>query len=139
MVQNRHSRRCVAYLHRRSRQYSRSVDVTPKSKPTAYFRRWRISGTPSVTAFSNHQKNALIGMGTTILDGAEIGENAFIGAGSLIPPGKKIPPNTLAFGRPAKVIRELNDEDYQELERVRETYIEKGQVYKKLQDQGDTP
>ncbi|MFD2639683.1 gamma carbonic anhydrase [Piscibacillus salipiscarius] len=85
------------------------------------------------------RKNALIGMGTTILDGAEIGENAFIGAGSLIPPGKKIPPNTLAFGRPAKVIRELNDEDYQELERVRETYIEKGQVYKKLQDQGDTP
>src|SRR5699024_5567862 len=52
------------------------------------------------------RKNALIGMGALILDGAEIGEHAFIGAGSLIPPGKKIPPHTLAFGRPAKVIRE---------------------------------
>ena len=56
-------------------------------------------------------------MGTTILDGAEIGEGAFIGAGSLVPPGKKIPPNTLAFGRPAKVVRAINEKDRQEMER----------------------
>ncbi|TFB13802.1 gamma carbonic anhydrase family protein [Filobacillus milosensis] len=80
------------------------------------------------------RKNALIGMGSTVLDGAEIGENAFIGAGSLVPPGKTIPPNTLAFGRPAKVVRELNEDDYKELDRVRQTYIDKGQAYKKLQD-----
>src|SRR5699024_6746929 len=50
------------------------------------------------------RKNALIGMGTMVLDGAEIGQNAFIGAGSLVTPGTKIPENTLAFGRPnAKV------------------------------------
>ncbi|SER26643.1 gamma carbonic anhydrase [Piscibacillus halophilus] len=82
---------------------------------------------------STIRKNALIGMGSTILDGAEIGENAFIGAGSLVPPGKTIPPNTMAFGRPAKVIRELNEDDYKELERVRKSYVEKGQTYKKLQ------
>ena len=35
------------------------------------------------------RKNALIGMGSIILDQAEIGEFAFIGAGSLVPPGKK--------------------------------------------------
>ncbi|KDE46334.1 transferase [Geobacillus sp. CAMR12739] len=35
------------------------------------------------------RKNALIGMGSIILDRAEIGEGAFIGAGSLVPPGKK--------------------------------------------------
>lgn len=50
------------------------------------------------------RKNALIGMDSTILDGAEIGEGAFIGAGSLVTPGTKIPPKTLAFGRPAKVV-----------------------------------
>ena len=61
------------------------------------------------------RKHALIGMDSTILDGAEIGEYAFIGAGSLVPPGKKIPPHTLAFGRPAKVIRELTEDDYNEL------------------------
>ncbi|MGI8315730.1 gamma carbonic anhydrase [Halobacillus mangrovi] len=87
-----------------------------------------------VTLHSAHiKKNALIGMGSLILDGAEIGEQTFIGAGSLVPPGKVIPPNTLAFGRPAKVVRELNETDIQELDRIRKTYVEKGQYYKSLQ------
>lgn len=78
------------------------------------------------------RSNALIGMGSIILDGAEIGENAYIGAGSLVPPGKKIPPHTLAFGSPAKVVRELTDADYDEMDRIRVSYFEKGQYYKQL-------
>src|SRR5699024_3372872 len=76
------------------------------------------------------RKNALIGMGSIVLDGAEVGENAFIGAGSLVPPGKKIPPNSLALGRPAKVIRELTEQDYAEIERVHKTYGLKVKYYK---------
>lgn len=75
------------------------------------------------------RKHALIGMDSTILDGAEIGEYAFIGAGSLVPPGKKIPPHTLAFGRPAKVVRSLTEEDYNELKRINDSYIEKARLY----------
>ncbi|GAA0500398.1 gamma carbonic anhydrase family protein [Salinibacillus aidingensis] len=80
------------------------------------------------------RKHALIGMGAKILDGAEIGEGAFIGAGSLVTPGKKIPPRTMAFGSPAKVIRELTDKDIKEMDRVRQTYVDKGQYYKSLQE-----
>jgi len=80
------------------------------------------------------RKNALIGMGSIILDGAEIGEGAFIGAGSLVPQGKKIPPHSLAFGRPAKVIRVLTNEDEKDMERIRNEYVEKGQYYKSLQN-----
>lgn len=79
------------------------------------------------------RKNALIGMGSIILDGAEVGEGAFIGAGSLVPPGKKIPPHHLAFGRPAKVVRELTEEDKKDMERIRREYVEKGQFYKQQQ------
>ncbi|MFZ0371105.1 MAG: gamma carbonic anhydrase family protein [Halobacillus sp.] len=87
-----------------------------------------------VTLHSPHiKKNALIGMGSLILDGAEIGEQAFIGAGSLVPPGKVIPPNTLAFGRPAKVVRELTEDDIKEMNRIRTSYVEKGQYYKGIQ------
>ncbi|MGY0693203.1 gamma carbonic anhydrase [Virgibacillus sp. FSP13] len=82
------------------------------------------------------RKNALIGMGSIILDGAEVGESAFIGAGSLIPPGKKIPPHSLALGRPAKVVRNLTEEDYAEMDRVRKSYVEKGQYYKLHTDLG---
>lgn len=78
------------------------------------------------------KKGALIGMGSIVLDGAEIGEGAFVGAGSLVPPGKKIPPNTLALGRPAKVIRELTEEDINEMQRNCKDYVEKGQYYKGL-------
>ena len=79
------------------------------------------------------RNKALVGMGSIILDGAEIGEQAFIGAGSLVPPGKKIPPRTLAFGRPAKVIRKLTEKDINEMERILNSYMEKGQYYKQLQ------
>ncbi|AIC95357.1 gamma carbonic anhydrase [Shouchella lehensis] len=78
------------------------------------------------------RKRALIGMGSIVLDGAEIGEDAFIGAGSLVPPGKTIPPNTLALGRPAKVVRELTEADRKDMERIRTEYVEKGQYYKQV-------
>lgn len=77
------------------------------------------------------RKNALIGMDSTILDGAEIGEGAFIGAGSLVTPRTKIPPKTLAFGRPAKVVRDLTEEDIREMERINNTYINHIPHYKK--------
>ena len=54
---------------------------------------------------------------------AVIGENSFIGAGSLVTGGTIIPPNTLAFGRPVKVVRELTEEDLQEMKRINETYV----------------
>ena len=86
-----------------------------------------------VTGNTLLKKNALIGMASIILDGAEIGEGAFIGAGSLVTQGTKIPPNTLAFGRPAKVVRELTEEDRKDMERIRTQYYEKGQYYKSVQ------
>lgn len=69
------------------------------------------------------KRGALVGMDSTILDGAVIGENAFIGAGSLVTSNTEIPPNSLAFGRPAKVIRQLTDEDIQEMTRINATYV----------------
>lgn len=79
------------------------------------------------------KKGALVGMASIILDGAIIGEGAFIGAGSLVTQGTVIPPNTLAFGRPAKVIRDLNDTDKEDMARIQREYYEKGQYYKSLQ------
>ncbi|WP_040928510.1 gamma carbonic anhydrase family protein [Nosocomiicoccus massiliensis] len=69
------------------------------------------------------KRGALVGMDSTILDGAVIGENAFVGAGSLVTSNTEIPPKSLAFGRPAKVIRQLTDEDIQEMTRINETYV----------------
>ncbi len=53
----------------------------------------------------------LVGMGSIILDEAEIGHDVILGAGSLVTARKKIPPGVLAVGRPARVLRELTDEE----------------------------
>ncbi|SDK56263.1 gamma carbonic anhydrase family protein [Natronincola ferrireducens] len=74
--------------------------------------------------------NVLIGMGTIILDGAEIGEETIIGAGSLVPPGKKIPSGVLAIGSPAKVVRELTEEEKIGIRTSAESYIRYGEKHK---------
>ncbi len=51
--------------------------------------------------------NCRIGSHSTILPGVTVGENSIIGAHSLVT--KDIPDNVIAFGVPAKFIRELNN------------------------------
>jgi carbonic anhydrase/acetyltransferase-like protein (isoleucine patch superfamily) len=72
---------------------------------------------------------ALIGMGSVILDGAEIGEYCLIGAGSLITQGTKIPAGTKAFGRPAKVVGELTQEEREKLEFSARHYVNLAKAY----------
>jgi len=55
--------------------------------------------------------NSLIGMGSTILNHAVIGRNSIVGAGSLVTEHKSFPDGVLVVGSPAKVLRELNEEE----------------------------
>ncbi len=70
------------------------------------------------------KKASLIGMSATILDGAIIGEESIVGAGSLVTKNKIFPPRSLIMGSPAKVIRELNDEEVKELYNSAKRYVE---------------
>lgn len=51
-------------------------------------------------------KFSAITLGVTVMDRIEIGENTVIGAGSLVI--KSLPDNVLAYGNPAKIIRNRN-------------------------------
>ena len=55
--------------------------------------------------------NSLIGMGAIILNGAVIGKDCIIGAGALVTQNTNIPDGSLAFGNPAKVIRQVTEEE----------------------------
>lgn len=57
------------------------------------------------------EDDALIGMGSTILDGAVIGAGSIIGAGAVVAPGTIVPPRSLVVGVPGKVRRETTDEE----------------------------
>lgn len=73
----------------------------------------------------------LIGMSATILDGAVIGKESIVGAGSLVTKNKVFPPRSLIMGSPAKVIRELSDEEVKELYASASRYVEFKSHYQK--------
>lgn len=74
-------------------------------------------------------KRCLIGIGSVILDGAAIGEGTLIGAGSVVGLGKKIPAGVLCVGSPAKVIRELTEEEKAYMMENAEHYVKVSKEY----------
>src|SRR2546423_4532961 len=52
-------------------------------------------------------EEALVGNGSTVLDGARIGVRAMVAGGALVTPGTEAPDGTLAMGAPAKGRRPL--------------------------------
>jgi carbonic anhydrase/acetyltransferase-like protein (isoleucine patch superfamily) len=57
------------------------------------------------------ENNVLVGMGSTIMDDVIIANDCLVAAGSLITQGKVFPPRSLIMGSPARVVRELTDEE----------------------------
>lgn len=52
---------------------------------------------------------ALVGMGSVVLDNAELGAGSVLGAGSLMTPRQKVGEGLLVMGRPARVVRAVNE------------------------------
>lgn len=55
--------------------------------------------------------SVLIGMGSIVMNGAKIGSHSIVGAGSLVGEGKEIPAGVLAYGSPARVVRQLSESE----------------------------
>ncbi len=56
-------------------------------------------------------KNCLVGMNAVVMDGAVIGESSMIGALAYVRSKMIIPPRSMVIGIPAKVVRQLTDEE----------------------------
>jgi carbonic anhydrase/acetyltransferase-like protein (isoleucine patch superfamily) len=57
------------------------------------------------------EDDCLIGMNATVLNRAVIGRESLVAAGALVLEGSVIPPRSLVAGVPAKVRRELSDDE----------------------------
>ncbi len=55
--------------------------------------------------------DALVGMNAVVMDEAEIGAGAFVAASAFVRAGLKVPARSLAAGVPAKILRELSDQE----------------------------
>jgi phenylacetic acid degradation protein len=56
-------------------------------------------------------QNAMVGMNAVVMDRSEIGDSAIVGAMAFVREGTVVPPRSLALGIPARVTRELTDQE----------------------------
>jgi carbonic anhydrase/acetyltransferase-like protein (isoleucine patch superfamily) len=65
----------------------------------------------------------LIGIGAIVLDGAVIQKESMVAAGAVVKPNFIVPSGKLAAGVPAKIVRDLTDEEISDFEKSAERYI----------------
>ena len=87
------------------------------------------------------QRGCLIGMGATVLDGATVGAESLVAAGALVREHFEIPPGTLVAGVPARIIRELDEEEVANLRKSAANYHSYVDRYREADDldRGMTP
>ena len=67
--------------------------------------------------------NSLIGIGSSVLNGAQIGRDCLVGAHALVTENKVFPDRSLILGAPAKVVRELSDEEVAHIRWSADVYV----------------
>ena len=64
-----------------------------------------------------------IGIGAIILDGAVVEKHSMVAAGAVVKPGFVVPSGKLAAGVPAKIVRNLTEEEISDFEKSSDRYI----------------
>jgi len=74
-------------------------------------------------------EGSLIGMQAVLLNNCRIGRNSIVAAGALVPECKIFPDGVLLMGAPAKIVRELTEEEIQKVHHNTQHYVEKAQQF----------
>lgn len=80
------------------------------------------------------EDGAQIGMGAVVLSGARIGALSMVAAGAVVPEGMDVPPGAVAMGVPARVRRDVTEEERRALPARAADYARRGAVYRGLVD-----
>lgn len=72
----------------------------------------------------------LIGMGAILLGGSVIGDESLVAAGAVVKEGAVIPPRSLVVGLPARVVRQLTDEEVRGIAASAQGYVDKLALYR---------
>lgn len=78
----------------------------------------------------NISDNVIVGMGSTILNGAKIAKNCLVGANSLVTHKLEYEEGVLILGNPAKIVRILTDEEIEHIVKNANHYVENAKRYK---------
>ncbi len=81
----------------------------------------------------------LIGMGAIVLDGAVIGDGSIVGANALVTMNTIVPARSLVLGSPARVVRELSDEEVERNRANAAHYVRMSRMYQGSDLPGTNP
>jgi carbonic anhydrase/acetyltransferase-like protein (isoleucine patch superfamily) len=73
---------------------------------------------------------ALIGVAAIVLNSAVIGKDCLVGAGSVVTEGKSFPDRSVIFGSPAKVARQVTEDNIMRMRFSAESYVLRGRYFK---------
>jgi gamma-carbonic anhydrase len=76
------------------------------------------------------EDDCLIGIAAVVLNGAKIGQGSVIAAGAVVPEGAEVPPHSMLMGVPAKVKRQVTEEERQLFRKNAEHYVEAARIYR---------
>ncbi|SFY43154.1 gamma carbonic anhydrase family protein [Streptomyces atratus] len=80
------------------------------------------------------EDDVLVGMGSTVLNGARIGAGSLIAAQALVPQGMQVPPGSLVAGVPAKVKRQLTEEELEGIKFNAVGYMELAKAHRQAHE-----
>ncbi len=76
----------------------------------------------------------LVGIGALVLTGAVIGAESIVAAGALVPEGMRVPPGSVLIGAPARVRRQVSEEERASLRRYAERYVAYKEEYRQAEE-----
>jgi carbonic anhydrase/acetyltransferase-like protein (isoleucine patch superfamily) len=95
-------------------------------------------GHGAVVHGSQVEDHVLIGMRATVLNGCRIGSYALVAAGALVRENTVIPARCLVAGVPARVVRDVTEQECELIDRIARSYFHKSTLHRKaLEEQLD--
>jgi carbonic anhydrase/acetyltransferase-like protein (isoleucine patch superfamily) len=90
---------------------------------------WVTVGHRAVLHACTVENHCLIGIGAVVLNNARVGEGSIVAAGALVVEDTIIPPNSLYLGAPARLKRQLTEEDRGFIDRHAAHYLQYRERY----------
>ena len=75
---------------------------------------------------------SMIGIAAVVLNSTVIGKRCLVGAGAIVTERKSFADRSLIFGAPAKVVREVTEENIERIRGDTMSYVERGNYFKEI-------
>jgi carbonic anhydrase/acetyltransferase-like protein (isoleucine patch superfamily) len=76
------------------------------------------------------EDDCLIGMRAVVMNHAKIGKGSVVAVGSVVLEGMEVPPGSVVMGSPAKIKRQVTEQDAARIRHAAEHYVAAARVYR---------